>query len=57
MCIDLRNSYITTIDQAEEFIKYLKVSDEELIDIAFNKAKYDEAVERVNKYHEVELLL
>ena len=57
MCIDLRNSFITSVKEAEDFIKYLKVSDDELISIAFDEDKYNEAVERVNKWHEIEFLL
>lgn len=57
MCIDLRGSYITTIAEAEDFINYLNLSDDELITIAFDEDKYNEAAERVQKYQDVELLL
>lgn len=57
MCIDLRGSYITTIAEAEDFINYLNLSDDELITIAFDEDKYNEASERVQKYQDVELLL
>ena len=57
MCIDLRNSFITSVKEAEDIIKYLKVSDDELISIAFDEKKYNQAIERVNNWHEVELLL
>ena len=58
MCIDLRNSYFKNLNDVEFVLEYnKKVTLENITDIAFDKEKYEQAIETAKLNNELELIL
>ena len=58
MCIDLRNSYFKNLNDVEFVLEYnKKVTLENITDIAFDKEKYEQAIEAAKLNNELELIL